>query len=771
MNRMYAALAALFLLLPFSSTGGILYVNGAATGSNIGTSWANAFTNLQTALGGALAGDQIWVARGVYKPGGPGSSRTVTFGVSDDNLKIYGGFAGGETALSQRNWTNNVTVLSGDLAGNDTTDAHGVVLDWSDIVGTDNCYNVIDVRGLTFTLDGFTVTAGLADKTDVRCPPAVGAGMFVLYGNTTLHNVVFRGNYGNLQPGGAIYFWADGSGVGSVSNASFIGNASCQGGAVYVRTGSYRFDNVLFQNNDARDPLGQSGTALVGAGGLIADGANNVVINSRFVGNTAQTDAGGLYASAPMTLSNVLFQANYASVNAGGMWDESGSQLTDVRFLTNSAATRGGGIISRQISGGPGVYTRLLFQGNSASRGGAFYSEGGSPDIYDSVFVGNSASEGATLWTYYANPKLMNCVIRGNSGYYGSVLCGMFGVATFNGVTMYGNSGNYMLYDYTASDPLTIQNSIIWGNSGTLYSGDVVVTTRYSIVQGGSFGGTSDHIYNVDPQFVDAANGNMHLLPTSPAIDAGDNAVTNALRATDVEGSTRRVDIAFVTDTGNGTSPIVDMGAYEAQSSYVITATNGPSGSGLTYGSGSYSFGATVTVSAAASAGYRFWNWCDGGSEQCCVTAYTFRASCCRSLTAIFDPLETSNRVPTAWYRGYGLGPATGASWTTAQWTAFDYTNSSGNGTPNWNAYYADLNPTNSSSRFVVTAITNDGPSRVYFTPSSTGRVYTLKYCNDLSVGAWTQVAGQVNVRGGTNWLSDASAAPVRFYRLSVNLP
>ena len=504
---------------------------------------------------------------------------------------------------------------------------------------------------------------------------------------------------------------------------------------------------------------------------MIVDGANNVVVNSRFIGNTCKDDGAGFYAGDPVTLSNVLFQGNYASVNAGGMWDEDGSQLTDVRFLTNSAGTRGGGIVSRQIGGGPGAYTRLLFQGNSAERGGAFYSEGGSPFIYDSVFVGNSASEGATLWTYYANPKLLNCVIRGNSGNYGSVLCGMFGVATFNGVTMYGNSGGYVLYDYTASDPLTIQNCIIWGNSGTLYSGDVVVTTRYSIVQGGSFGGTSDHIYNVDPQFVDAANGNMHLLPTSPAIDAGDNAVTNALKAADIEGNSRRVDITFVSDTGTGTVPIVDMGAYEAQSSCAISVTNGPAGSGSTSGGGAYSFGSTVTVRAATAAGFRFWNWSEGGCAQCAATSYTFTAACSRTLTAVFDPVETSNDVPTAWYRGYGLGPAAGVAWTPAQWSAFDYTNSSGNGTPNWQAYCADLDPTNPASLFVTTLISNNGPTQVFFDPSSTGRVYTLEYCDTPFTGVWKQVTGQVNIPGGTNWLSDTNAAAARLYRLSVGLP
>jgi predicted outer membrane repeat protein len=777
-SRLSAFIRFAFLLIvlfaPSVSTSAVIYVNHAATGANNGASWTNAYVRLETALAAANASDEIWVAQGLYKPT-TGTDRTATFLIQDNNLSLYGGFAGGETQRNQRNWTNHVTVLSGDLGGDDTTDVHGVVHDWSDIVGMNNCYNVMDARGLTFTLDGFTVTAGRADRTDTRCPPAVGAGLFVLYGTTTLRNDVFIGNYGDLQPGGAIYFWADGSGNGTVSNVSFIGNAGSQGGAVHVRTGTYRFENCLFQDNEARDPLDQSGTALVGGGGLFASGSGNAVINGRFIGNICKDDGAGLYASDPMTISNVLFQGNYAAENAGGMWDENGSQLTDVRFLTNSAGVRGGGMVTRQAFGvATGVYTRVLFQANSAQRGGGIYSEVGSPFVYNSAFIGNSASEGGAVWDYYANPKLINTVIRGNSGTYGSAFCGMFGVFTLTGVTIYGNNGSYLIYDYTSSDTLSIRNSIIWGNGGTVYSGDVTVNARYSIVQGGCPGGwTCDHILNVDPQFVNAAAGDLHLSPSSPAIDAGDNLVTNpSLPSTDLDGYARRADITFCANTGNGTSPFVDLGAYEAQMGpHAITATAGPTGAGTASGSGSYTFGNAVTVKVTAAQGYRFINWCEGGQALSLQTNYIFTATGARTLMAVLDPIVTSNDVSTAWYRGYNLGPATGVAWTPAQWTALDGTCSSGNGTPNWQAYYADLNPTNPASRFLVIGVSNTEPLQVFFNPSSTGRVYTLQYCDDPKTGTWNNVVGQVDIRGGTNWLSDASGSAVRIYRVNVDLP
>jgi hypothetical protein len=75
-----------------------------------------------------------------------------------------------------------------------------------------------------------------------------------------------------------------------------------------------------------------------------------------------------------------------------------------------------------------------------------------------------------------------------------------------------------------------------------------------------------------DPLFVDAdgadntpgtADDNLRLQLTSPAIDAGKNAAVPPGVTTDLDGNPRFVDIPSVPNTGSGTPPIVDMGAYE----------------------------------------------------------------------------------------------------------------------------------------------------------------------------------------------------------------
>jgi len=117
-------LTAVFVvaLLCATAAADVIYVDADAAGGD-GTSWGTAYKYLQDALyKPPTGGDQIWVAEGTYKPdqgGGqtPGS-RTATFQLIN-GVAIYGGFAGIETTLEQRDWTSNVTILSGDLNGDD----------------------------------------------------------------------------------------------------------------------------------------------------------------------------------------------------------------------------------------------------------------------------------------------------------------------------------------------------------------------------------------------------------------------------------------------------------------------------------------------------------------------------------------------------------------------------------------------------------------------------------------------------------------------------
>ena len=120
--------------------GDIIYVDAFATGYGNGTTWADAYNKLEDALARVTAGcgNEIWVANGVYVPG---DSNNDTFDI-DSDVDIYGGFAGGETAISQRKPARNLTYICGD----------------------DICNNVISISAnTTVTLDGLIVTGASED--------------------------------------------------------------------------------------------------------------------------------------------------------------------------------------------------------------------------------------------------------------------------------------------------------------------------------------------------------------------------------------------------------------------------------------------------------------------------------------------------------------------------------------------------------------------------------------------------------------------------------
>jgi hypothetical protein len=129
----------------------------------------------------------------------------------------------------------------------------------------------------------------------------------------------------------------------------------------------------------------------------------------------------------------------------------------------------------------------------------------------------------------------------------------------------------------------TVTNCIFWDNmdvSGVGTETPIVgpAQVNYSLVQRGWTGPGGVGNIDADPQFVDpdgpdniigTRDDNLRLRYGSPAIDAGDNTAVTVLA--DLDGNPRFVDDPHTPDTGNGTPPIVDMGAYEFQNSSIPT--------------------------------------------------------------------------------------------------------------------------------------------------------------------------------------------------------
>lgn len=269
----------------------------------------------------------------------------------------------------------------------------------------------------------------------------------------------------------------------------------------------------------------------------------------------------------------------YSHNSGGGMYNDSSSPtLTNCIFTANRTPEEYGN------GGGVDNYESLpklincTFSGNSAFNGGGIYNHLSSPTLTDCFFTNNSASYGGGMRNSFSSPMLTNCIFTANwvFGENGSGGGGVFNYkspspmftnCTFSENRVLGENGigGGGAFSYESSSWFT--NCIMWGDMpDEIYNHDTASTTTvtYSDIQGGHLGtGNIDE----DPLFVDIsgldpANWDLHLQANSPCIDAGDNSAPD-LPEFDFEGDDRRIDDPLTGDTGNGDSPIVDMGADE----------------------------------------------------------------------------------------------------------------------------------------------------------------------------------------------------------------
>ncbi|HMJ48745.1 MAG TPA: choice-of-anchor Q domain-containing protein, partial [Ferruginibacter sp.] len=249
--------------------------------------------------------------------------------------------------------------------------------------------------------------------------------------------------------------------------------------------------------------------------------------------------------------------------NGGGMYnDGAGPSISNCSFFANSAST-GGGIYN--LNGSPLIFNCSFTQNKSLSRGGGILNDHGIATITSCVFYNNSGgSQGGGIYNAGSGSIITNCEFTANTASYGAGLYNDNSAANIINCTIYGNnsvSGGGGIYNETAfADPAAppkIFNCIIWGNSTTINNSATVPEVSHSIVQGG-YAGTNNK--DLDPLFVNAANGNLHLQQCSPAINAGLNSANTTTK--DLDGNARIF------------SSTIDMGAYESQTTACCPAGN-----------------------------------------------------------------------------------------------------------------------------------------------------------------------------------------------------
>ncbi|WP_297338540.1 YDG domain-containing protein, partial [Algoriphagus sp.] len=339
------------------SNGNILYVKKGSSGLGIGDSWQNAIPELADALKWARENQddpswsaenplQIWVAGGTYIPlynksdaGFRNDGERLNSFVLVPNVQLFGGFAGVETNLEERDLSikENTSILNGDREGNDGADFANY---------DDNVYQVLVAIGELgkSLVDGFTVRGGNASSSQ-------RSNFVTDNGSVSVLNNVGGGFY--INPG------FDASSF-SIKNVKITENsASVDGGGIHIR---------------------------IGIGDL-------QITNATVADNTAGRNGGGIENSSgglggQLQLNNVTLADNTAIGNGGGIYNGQRERLrlsiTNSLLLGNSAESGGNGVSTFDGLNNEFLVSHSLVQGMNNESNGNISAEGiGPEDVFE----------------------------------------------------------------------------------------------------------------------------------------------------------------------------------------------------------------------------------------------------------------------------------------------------------------------------------------------------------------------------------------------------
>ncbi|MHC4088193.1 MAG: right-handed parallel beta-helix repeat-containing protein, partial [Planctomycetota bacterium] len=412
-------------------------------------------------------------------------------------------------------------VTSGLAAAEEDNEPYpNILLIDADATGANNGANWKDA--FTDLQDALSVVTAIPDVADLQV--WVAHGIYKPAGPSGNRKVSFQLATGLVVKGGYAGFGAPDPDARDVKAFETILNGDLNGDDVYVSDPSELLDEPTRSENCYHVVTCTDADATAVLDGFIITGGNaNALTGSSKSSNWPNFHGGGMFNEAgSLQISNCIFTANSARYGGGGIcsYYACSPTLINCTFIANSGGTYGGGISSYHSN--PTI-NNCIFTGNSADSGGGAHLGSWSPLVNNCTFIANRAYwNGGGIFCFGSSPILTNCTVSGN--------------------TADRDGGGIMFYD--GCHPL-LSNCILWDNWANRYGDQATVadsstlTISYSGVEGGTQG-----IYvredctmdwgggniDADPCFVEPGywdvndawiDGDYHLLPNSPCIDAG----------------------------------------------------------------------------------------------------------------------------------------------------------------------------------------------------------------------------------------------------------
>ena len=263
---------------------------------------------------------------------------------------------------------------------------------------------------------------------------------------------------------------------------------------------------------------------------LPGEGSGPVIENLILRGGFHEDRGGAVLAQGSAArFKDCRFENNRAANEAfggGAVWSDRALLFEHCAFENNLSAGSGGALHASGLLG----LSACRFENNASAAGGGAVSlgPGTTADIVNTVFLANEAAQGGAIFGEEAGLRLVHLSATANSA---------------------EEAGGFI---HWTGGRVELANSILWGDlaptDSEIFAMDAEIDLGRCLIASDRVG---ESLLNVDPLFANVSRGDLHLLPGSVCLEAGEDLGLPV----DIEGNLRP----------NPSASAPDLGAYEAE--------------------------------------------------------------------------------------------------------------------------------------------------------------------------------------------------------------